>query len=131
MAEGPGGQGMKLRIKGDSLRLRVTPTEMARLLEAGRIEETVHFGPDEAARLTYILEYSDVPAIEVRHAPPQLTVILPTESARAWANGADVGLYGSVSVATGRLEIAIEKDWACLDKKDSGDEDTFPNPKKC
>jgi hypothetical protein len=54
---------------------------------------------------------------------------VPTESARAWAEGDEVGVYGGVAVATGRLEIAIEKDWACLDKGEQENADTFPNPK--
>jgi hypothetical protein len=122
---------MKLRIKGDSLRLRVTPAEMARLLEAGRIEETIHFGRGDDERLTYALEHADVEAMTVRYAPARLAVILPTESARAWATGEEVGMYGRVALVAGRLEIAVEKDWACLDKSDAANEETFPNPKKC
>ena len=37
---------MKLRIQGNSLRLRITPSEMARLLANGRIEETICFSSD-------------------------------------------------------------------------------------
>ena len=49
---------MKLRIQGNSLRLRVSPSEMTRLLEAGRIEETIHFAHGGDARLTYALEHA-------------------------------------------------------------------------
>jgi hypothetical protein len=31
-------------------------------------------------------------------------------------------------VSTGQLEIAVEKDWACLDKDEAENVDTFPNP---
>ncbi len=47
---------MKLRIKGNSLRLRVSPSEMERLLSAGRIEEIIHFAQEPDAKLTYALE---------------------------------------------------------------------------
>jgi uncharacterized protein DUF7009 len=120
---------MKLRIKGDSLRLRIAPSELARLMQAGRIEETIHFGQDADARLIYAVEHADVRELAVRYEESSVTAIVPTGSARAWAQGDDVGVYGSVAVATGRLEIAIEKDWACLDKSDSDHADTFPNPK--
>ena len=119
---------MKLRIKGDSLRLRIAPTEMARLLETGCIEDTIHFGRDQGARLTYALEHASVQGVAVRHEAGRVAVVLPTSVARAWAQGEDVGLYGSVAVATGRLEIAVEKDWACLDKGEGDNVDTFPNP---
>jgi hypothetical protein len=34
---------MKLRIKGNSLRLRVTPSDVERLLRCGEIQEYVQF----------------------------------------------------------------------------------------
>ena len=119
---------MKLRIKGDSLRLRVAPSEVAHLMETGRVEETIHFGVSEDARLTYALECADAVEITVLHEGARVTVVLPWAAARAWAEGADEGLYGSVPVSAGRLEIAVEKDWACLDKDEAENLDTFPNP---
>jgi hypothetical protein len=121
---------MKLRINGDSLRLRVGPSELARLMETGRIEETIRFGLEDEARLTYALEVGGVDALSVRHKGTRVAVILPSKSAWAWANGGDVGVYGSVGVLNGQLEIAVEKDWACLDKSDGENADTFPNPKQ-
>jgi hypothetical protein len=121
---------MKLRIKGDSLRLRVGPAEMARLMETGRIEETIHFGLEDDARLTYALEVAGVDAMTVRHEGMRVAVVLPMASARDWAQGNDVGVYGRVGLRSGWLEIAVEKDWACLDKRDGEKADTFPNPKQ-
>jgi hypothetical protein len=120
---------MKLRIKGNSMRLRVSPSEMKRLLSEGRIEETIHFGPEPDARLAYALEQS-VSKVEmaVRYRPQEVTVILSTENARSWAEGDEVGIYGSFNVGHGQLELVIEKDFACLDRRE-GNEDTFPNPK--
>jgi hypothetical protein len=120
---------MKLRIKGNSMRLRISPSEMKRLLSEGRIEETIHFGPEPDARLTYALEQS-ASKIEmaVRYRPQEVTVILSTENARSWAEGDEVGIYGSFNVGHGQLELVIEKDFACLDRRE-GNEDTFPNPK--
>jgi hypothetical protein len=121
---------MKLRIKGDSLRLRVAPSEVARLMGTGQIEETIHFGLEEDARLRYALEVADVDAITVRHEGSRIAVVLPTAMARGWVEGVEVGLYGSVGVSDGWLEIAVEKDWACLDKGDGENSDAFPNPKQ-
>jgi hypothetical protein len=119
---------MKLRIKGDSLRLRIAPSELLRLMEAGRIEETVHFGLEADARLTYALEVGGGGELAVRHQGTRVAVVLPEAIARAWAQGNDVGVYGSFAVSGGLLEIAVEKDWACLDKSDPENADTFPNP---
>lgn len=104
---------------------------MTELMEAGRIEEAIHFSADEGASLTYALECT--PAVEelaLRYERGRVVVLAPMESARAWAGGDSVGLYGSVRTAGGVLEIAVEKDWACLDKSDRENLDTFPHPGK-
>ena len=122
---------MKLRIKGNSLRFRVSPSEVARLLEIGRIEETIHLSPDPNAHLTYALEHaSQALAMSVRYMPQQVTVVVSSSAARLWANGHDVGLYGEASTAAGPLQLAVEKDFACLDNDDPENNDTFPNPKQ-
>jgi hypothetical protein len=120
---------MKLRIKGDSLRLRIAPSELKRLLAEGRVEETVHFAAHESACLTYALEQSEAAGeLAVGYMPGRVTVLVPTAHARQWADGNEVGMYGAVDLLHGQLEVAVEKDWACLDKSNSGNEDTFPNP---
>ena len=120
---------MKLRMKGNSLRLRISPSEMGRLLDTGRIEETIHFAPDHNARLTYALEHNaEAKAISVRYRVQEVTVIVSSDGMRQWASGPDVGLYGETATSNGTLQLAIEKDFACLDKSDVENADTFPNP---
>ncbi len=120
---------MKLRIKGDSLRLRVAPSEMARLLESGRLEETIHFGAGHDESLTYALErQANAGSLGVRYQPGRVTVVLPSAEARDWAGGDAVGVYGAVEVGARHLQVAVEKDWACLDKNEAENGDTFPNP---
>lgn len=120
---------MKLRIKGNSLRVRITPSEMARLLETGRIDETIHFASDENAYLTYALEHApEAPAISVRYSPNEVAVVLSSAEAHRWSSGQDIGLYGETATTRGPLQLAVEKDFACLDKNDAENVDTFPNP---
>ena len=120
---------MKLRIQGDSLRLRIAPSEMALLLDTGRVEETIHFGAEQDAQLTYALELAHGSLeLALRSDGRRIAVSMPAESARAWAAGNDVGVYGTVPVLNGDLEIAVEKDWACLGKSNEENRDTFPNP---
>jgi hypothetical protein len=125
---------MKLRIQGDSLRLRVAPSDVDRLLKEGRVAETVHFTQAADARLTYALECTQAllqpETISVRYATQEVAVLVPTAMAKHWAEGAEVGLYGHAPVAGGLLEIAVEKDFACIDKSDAENKDTFPNPKQ-
>jgi hypothetical protein len=122
---------MKLRIKGNSLRLRVSPSEVTRLLETGRIEETIYFAAGDDARLTYALEHTPQAAgMTVRYTPQQVTVVVSSSAARQWTDGKDVGLYGETSTNDGTLELAVEKDFACLDKAAAENVDTFPHPQQ-
>ena len=122
---------MKLRIKGDSLRLRISPSEMARLMESGRIEETIHLGAGDDARLSYALEVSATATqTSVRYQPREIAGILPAAVARPWAAGSDVGIYASVPLSAGVLEVAVEKDFACLDTNAAENRDKFPNPRE-
>jgi uncharacterized protein DUF7009 len=123
---------MKLRIKGDSLRLRISPSEVSRLLLAGRIEETIHFGPDDEAKLTYSVMTSSGQGsvITVRHVAQDIAVVIPLGQVRAWADSEQVGIYGSISTGAGQLELALEKDFACLDQSNEENRDTYPHPGK-
>jgi len=120
---------MKLRMKGNSLRLRISPSEMQRLLDTGRVEETIHFAPDNNARLTYALEHhAEAKSMSVRYRPQEVAVIISSDGMRQWAGGPEVGLYGEMETSDGTLELAVEKDFACLDKSEVENADTFPNP---
>jgi hypothetical protein len=121
---------MKLRIKGDSLRLRVTQTELARLIAEGRIEETIHFGPAAEARLTYALETGpgELP-IQLRYEPGEVAVVLSHSAARQWAGTQQVGIEGEIDAGQARLALIVEKDFACLEHREE-DVDAFPHPKQ-
>lgn len=120
---------MKLRIKGNSLRLRVSRSELATLIQSGTIEDTIHFAVALDAKLTYVLRHAPaVSSLHVEYLPQQVAVVLSTEAAEGWAASDQVGIYGSSETNAGPLEIVVEKDFACLDGANPLDDDAFPNP---
>ena len=120
---------MKLRIQGNSLRLRVSRSEVARFSETGRIAETIRFAQEPEATLTYALESSvDTAAIAARWQPGEVAVVIPADVARKWAEGDGVGLSGDCSIGERTLSVLVEKDFACLDRSDADNADTFPHP---
>ena len=121
---------MKLRIKGNSLRVRITRSEVDRLVNDGRIEETTWLGRDDGSRISYVLEHeAGAKAVGLRFDPPVLAVVVPTSQMREWATGDEVGIYTSLDLgARGALDLVIEKDFACLHGTDEDNEDAFPNP---
>ncbi len=122
---------MKLRIHQNSLRLRLGPSEIARLLASGRIEETIHFAPGENAKLTYALELAPDQGhdLSVRSIAREIVVLVPRAQAQQWADGDAVGISAETGAGENRLALLIEKDFACIDRKADLNEDTFPNPK--
>jgi hypothetical protein len=121
---------MKLRINGSSLRLRVSRSELARLQARGRIEETIHFTASPEAKLTYALESALQPSpVKVQYALNQVTVVLSEDQVRIWADEREVGVYAALEMGqAGSLYVIVEKDFACVDRSDEDNIDTFPNP---
>lgn len=113
------------------MRLRVTRPELQQLLAEGRIEEMIRFGPGEADRLTYALEQrAQDEELQVRHAAGEVAVVLSAGAMQRWTDTEQVGVYGNVSLGPyGWLEIAVEKDFVCLDRDDADNLDAFPNPR--
>jgi hypothetical protein len=121
---------VKMRIKGNSLRLRISRSEVARLLTGERLEDTIHFAPQANAKLTYALEQeSSVNTPTVRYTQNEVTVLLPAELANTWCLTDQVGIAECVSLGSmGTLDLLVEKDFACLDRSDEDNQDTFTNP---
>ncbi len=121
---------MKLRINGNSLRLRISRSELARFQAVRRIEETVQFTADPEAKLTYALESaSQFSPVKVRYASNEVTVVLSEDQVSIWADAGEVGVYTALEMGqAGSLDVIVEKDFACVDRSDAENSDTFPNP---
>lgn len=121
---------MKLRIRGSSIRLRLSKGEVARMGEVGRVDDAIVFGP--AQRLTYSLVAGDVAAPSATFDGASIVVSLPREQVRAWAGNEEVGIEAQQTMGSAEtLSILIEKDFACLTpRKGEDDGDAFPNPNK-
>lgn len=121
---------MKLRIKGNSLRFRVTRSELEAFRKEGRIEETTCLGPEEQSHLRYALEHNaGVETIQLRYQPPELSVVLPGSEAEHWAGSDQVGIYATLDLGSrGTLDLIIEKDFTCMHGTAEENRDAFPNP---
>lgn len=118
---------MKLRIRGNSLCMRLTRTEIAELVATGTVGDRVRLGELPEHALVYRLELSDaVTKPTTTFQASQLCVRLPEAEGREWAQNERVGIYGEESWG---LKLIIEKDFKCLDPRLGDDEsDAFENP---
>jgi hypothetical protein len=119
---------MKLRIKGATLRLRLTQGEIRALAEQGVVEEHVPFAAD--ARLVYRLK-RDAQAREIAatYRDDVVEIRIPESAAGEWCSTDLVTLAHEQPLAEGTLRITLEKDYACLAPREGEDEsDAFPHP---
>lgn len=121
---------MKLRIKGNSIRFRVSRSEVARLLATDPLVETIQFTPQAGARFTYALQREpSVKIPTVKYTKNKVVVLLPADQADVWGGTDQVGIAEDISLGErGALALLIEKDFACPDRGDEDNEDTFANP---
>jgi hypothetical protein len=118
---------MKLRLHGNSIRLRLTRPEVARFAETGRVEDCVDFG--NGAALVYSLEKSAaVASMRVSYSVQGIAVQLPLEVADEWTATDRVGVESEQSTGSGSLAVLIEKDFKCVHNPEEQDEDAYPNP---
>jgi hypothetical protein len=119
---------MKLRIHGNSLRLRLSQSEVAQFSKTGFVEDSIQFAP--GASFAYALEsLSSVSAPRALYANGFLRIQVPRTEGTNWACSDSVGISGDQSLEAGKhLSILIEKDFQCLHGDDARDPDAYPNP---
>ncbi len=122
---------MKLRIRSNSLRFRLTQGEVANLLAEGKLSESVYFSPASSDKLTYSLEISpNALQVFASFQDAEVNIKIPVAEASQWANTSQVGIEDTQFVGTETdLRILIEKDFRCLQPRMEEDEsDNFPHP---
>jgi hypothetical protein len=106
---------MKLRIQGNSLRLRLSEEEVQQFAQTGRLEAGVAFGPDPSQTLHYVLVRREaIAGITADFTGHAITVYIPESAAAAWIDNADASLSGVVENGSAQgLKILVEKDMDC------------------
>ncbi len=121
---------MKLRIRGNALRLRLQRQEVQGLVETGKVVEATCFGDEN---FVYTLESDDhATAIRAELEARSIRIRVPENQVMIWAKSDEISLYGEQPTSTGPLKILIEKDLACIKPRTSAqwedESDAFPNP---
>ncbi len=126
---------MKLRLRENSIRVRLLQSEVRQLRETGNVSERISFGVDPTETLTYSLRVSgEAEKIYAQMLNNKIEIFLPILTAENWAETNEVGLYETQNIGDlGELKITVEKDFVCVDRpSDEDNEDAFPHPKiKC
>ncbi|MEP2771062.1 MAG: hypothetical protein ABJH05_02860 [Fulvivirga sp.] len=118
---------MKIRIKGNSLRLRLTQSEVEEFTSNGRVSDSIHFGENQ---LIYTLQSEDRGDVVASFNGEFITVTIPRKEGEQWASTEQVGISRDQPLKNNeRLSILIEKDFQCLIPRKEDESDLFTNPK--
>ncbi len=120
---------MKLRVLDNSVRLRLTQTEVDDVASNGLVRGRVHFAGSNT--FDYVLESSPATVKPEAHLSNNvLTVRIPEMDIRNWADSERVSIDSTQILDSGdKLRILVEKDFKCLSPREGEDEsDMFPHP---
>lgn len=120
---------MKLRIKGSTLRLRLSQTEVDQISNGQPIQETVFFGEENIFK--YILAPDgEEKELNATYEKDTIKVTVPRKRLNEWhENDEDVGFSKTINFHEGTsLYILVEKDYKCLDVREEDESDLFENP---
>jgi len=115
---------MKLRIEGNSLRLRLTKKDVALVRSRGLVESVIEFTPGRSLR--YVLEGS--PTAETMFANfdgRAIRVTIPMHQMTDWVESDRVGI--ETQSQTG-VQFLVEKDFQCLHRSVEQEPDAYPHP---
>ncbi len=118
---------MKIRIKGNSLRYRLTRPEVGRFSETGLVEERVNFG---SAALSYALCRTEAGELSATFKDNRITLYLPAAFIDEWLHTDKVGFEHRMPLSgmPESLYLLVEKDYTCLDNVEEDQSDNYPNP---
>lgn len=118
---------MKLRIRGNSIRLRLSQSDLAALLDCGGVEDSVVFPAGPV--LTYRLESGAGKSAEADYDADRVVIRFPAAEIEAWARPDEVTMSAALPLGDGLLELLVEKDFRCLSPRAGEDDaDLFANP---
>lgn len=112
---------MKIRIKSNSVRYRLTRTDVAKLAASGFIEEKVNFGEQQ---LIYALNLTQDDQLASTYINNTITMLMPKRMLSELASSDTVGFETSEN----DLHLLVEKDFTCLDNVQEDQSENYPNP---
>jgi hypothetical protein len=115
---------VKLRIQGNSLRLRLTQKEVAVVRDRGLVESVIEFAPGHS--LAYLIEGSpNVETMSTNFDGRAIRVTIPMHQMTDWVESDQVGIEARSDTG---VELLIEKDFKCLHRSAEQEPDAYPHP---
>jgi hypothetical protein len=120
---------MKIRIKGSSIRIRLSRSEVIKLVHEGLVTESTPFG---TATFKYALQsQKEGDALSAQFEDGQITMLVPQKLIQDWDTNNLITIDSHMPVANQQdLYLLLEKDFQCLDATTEDQSDNYINPNK-
>jgi hypothetical protein len=124
---------MKLRINKQSIRLRLSQTDINQLRDNGLVSVPLYWGSNENDLFMYRLSVEEETASGVYFSGDHIHVKVNKIEIAQWLHDEQcVSFEFSVTTAMQALVVLIERDFKCLTPRNENEEDLFKNPNdKC
>lgn len=118
---------MKIRIKGNSVRYRLTRPEVEKFSKEGYLEESTEF---PGGTFYYALKAKPgIENLDVDMEDNKITMYFPDDEKLGWYQSEKVGYRNNKSIGDDKsIFILLEKDFACLDNVEEDQSQNYPNP---
>jgi hypothetical protein len=118
---------MKIRIKGNSIRIRLSKSEVEQLSQSGYIEDRTDFG---ASSFRYTLKSKEgITNLEAAFSLGKITMYVPTALTKDWPTNDTISYDNNMSLPNGKqLYLLLEKDFKCIDNSNEDQSDNYDNP---
>ncbi len=119
---------MKIRIRGNSVRFRLTRGEVEKLCTEGVVVEKTFFNEKV---FFYTVKLSPKHhELDAEFDGDAIRLFLPVSVGASWQNNEQVG-FSNIKKVRGdtELHILLEKDYTCLTDRGEDETDNYPNPK--
>lgn len=117
---------MKIRIRGNSVRFRLSRSEVNIFGKEGYIEEQTEFGNE---CFVYAVQKSNGNEIQASFDGTKITMLVPEDILKKWTETQVVGFDNVIDLGEGKeLYLLLEKDFKCLDETNEDQSDNYENP---
>lgn len=119
---------MKLRIRDNSLRLRITQTELKTFAAEKQVKCTTNFPDGE--QMNYTLRWSDDETYDARFEGGNVLATVAHSAGKKWLDDGEVSIDQDLHLTDGSsFRLLVEKDFQCLtERKEEDESDMFVNP---
>lgn len=118
---------MKIRIKSNFIRIRLTRHEVEKLRSEGAVHSETVFGPDCVFQYAVCTD-PEATHLSARFDNNRITLNLPAAEAQTWPDDQRTGFEAIQDNGAGGLGLLLEKDFICLDQPDAEADQLYLNP---